>query len=71
VGKKRASISDKLEALTHQDERTAAGLVIILRALADRYPTDVNLAFATKAVAEFCAALTAGAAPATPEEPRG
>jgi hypothetical protein len=33
VGKKRASLSDKLEALTHQDERTAAGLVIVVAAL--------------------------------------
>lgn len=75
MGKQRATIANKLEdftkAVTHQDERTAAGVVVILRALADRYPTDVNLAFATKAVAEFCTSLAPGATPAPPEEPRG
>lgn len=53
MGKKRASLSDKLDALIHQDQRTAAGVVLILRALLDRYPADINLSFAAKAVAEF------------------
>lgn len=70
MGKKRASLSDKLDALKHQDERTAAGLVIMLRALADRYPADININYAVKAVAEFCTSLAQPEA-APDEEPRG
>lgn len=71
MGKKRASISDKLEALAHQDERTAAGLVLIVAALADRHPQDINLAMAKRSLADFCTSLAPGATPAPPEEPRG
>jgi hypothetical protein len=71
VGKQRASLSDKLAALIHQDQRTADGVVLILRALHDRYPRDINLSFATKAIAEFSGSLDPGATPAAGEEPRG
>jgi len=71
VGKKRVSLSDKLDALKHQDERTAAGLLVIVAALAGRYPHDLNLAMAKRSLADFCTSLAPGATPAPPEEPRG
>jgi hypothetical protein len=60
-------VSDILKA---QDQRTADGVVLILRALTERHPKDLNLAFATKAVADFSTALVPGATPAASEEPR-
>lgn len=71
MGKKRASLSDKLDALTHQDERLAAGLVLAVAALADRYPQDLNLALAKRGLADFVTSLVPSATPAAGEEPRG
>jgi len=64
----RQRVSDQLK---HQDQRTAAGVVLILRALLDRYPADINLSFAAKAVAEFADTHDPGATPPVSEEPRG
>jgi hypothetical protein len=64
----RQMVSDILK---HQDERTAAGVVLILKALADRHPKDMHLAYAVKALGEFMAELTPGATAAPGEEPRG
>lgn len=75
MGKQRTTIANKLEALTEtlarQDERTAAGLVVVVAVLADRYPQDMNLALAKRGLADFCTSLAPGATPAAPEEPRG
>lgn len=69
MGKKRASLSDKLEALAHQDARTAAGVLLVLRALAERHDS-FDLHMAVKGLADFVVGLTPGAT-AQGEEPRG
>lgn len=59
----RQRVSDQLKA---QDQRTADGVVLILRALLDRYPGNADLTFAAKLVAEFGTSLGA----VSSEEPR-